>query len=66
MKYDLNTHKLIEISPEWIDKLVNFGKQYHPEVLAPTGPFGRLNAINMAKSINKLAELYFKEVLKAF
>lgn len=33
MKYDLENHKLIEISTEWIKRLILFGKSKYPELL---------------------------------
>ena len=66
MKYDLENHKLIEISTEWIKRLILFGKLKHPELLPQIGAYGRINALNYSKAINKLAELYFKEIFHAF
>ncbi len=66
MKYDIKNHKLVEIDREWINQLLVFGQKYHPELLPPVGDYGYINALNFGKAINKLAEVYFKEVFRAF
>ena len=64
MKYDITNHKLVEIDHVWINRLFVFRDTYHPELRIPTSKYGRINAINTGILLNKLAELYFKEIYK--
>ena len=65
MKFDLKSNSLIEISSEWVDKLIDFGCHNHPELLPNYGSYGRANLRASIDSLNKLAYLYFKEIFKA-
>ena len=65
MLYDYNNHKLVGINRDEINMLLDFRDLRHPEIQVPISKYGRLNAINTGRLLNTLAELYFKEVLKA-
>ena len=66
MKYNYIENKIVEISPEEIKLLFQFGRLYHPELKTSTNNCGKSNLINYGRLITKLAGLYFKEILKAY